>query len=281
MLKIKLFTVFIFLKSMVCPCGKDERINEYTEKRGNKGVKISRVSRLPKVINESSGLLMADSTSFWTFNDGGGKAEIYRVSIEGKLLETVKIPDARNRDWEAITNDKNGNIYIGDFGNNANKRKDLVIYKYNPNAETTEKINFHYPDQYEFPPVRENMNFDAEAFFWFDGDLYVFSKNRGKKMVKMYQLPDKPGNYMAELKDSLFISSMITDAALSPDHSKFVLLSYGQLFEFKIEKEVNFSRPYKCTRFARSGQSEGITYLSSNILLLSNENRKVFIKEMR
>lgn len=279
MLKLKLFTIFIFLKSMICPCGKDERINDYEEKKGNKGVKIRRISRLPENVNESSGLLKADSTSFWTFNDGGGKAEIYRVSIDGKLQETVKIPDARNRDWEAITNDETGHLYIGDFGNNANKRKDLVIYKYDPKTESTQKIYFRYPDQYEFPPSGDNLNFDSEAFFWYQGNLYLFSKNRGKKMVKLYRLPDTPGDYVADVIDSIFVSSMVTDAAISPDKSKFALLTYGKILEFEIEDEINFSKPKKCTRFACSGQAEGITFLSADTWLISNENRKVFYRK--
>jgi hypothetical protein len=42
-------------------------------------------------------------------------------------LKTLKV-NAKNTDWEALTNDGN-NFYIGDFGNNDGSRRDLTIYK--------------------------------------------------------------------------------------------------------------------------------------------------------
>jgi sugar lactone lactonase YvrE len=46
-----------------------------------------------------------------------------------------------NIDWEDITKDKDGNLYVGDFGNNDNERKDLCIYKIDKKSLTT-KVPF-------------------------------------------------------------------------------------------------------------------------------------------
>ena len=82
-----------------------------------------------------------------------------------------------------ITKDKKGNIYIGDFGNNANERKDLCIYKVaknelsKENAVSEYKIFFSYPEQTEFPPKKKEMFYDVEGFFEYKNHFYLFSLN--------------------------------------------------------------------------------------------------------
>lgn len=76
-----------------------------------------------------------------------------------------------------------GNLYIGDFGNNDNVRQDLCIYKINNNSLNQEnavpayKISFAYPEQKDFPPKKTEMMFDVEGFFEFKNHFYLFTKN--------------------------------------------------------------------------------------------------------
>ena len=66
----------------------------------------------------------------WTLEDSGNANEIYGLNFEnGAIEKTLTIENTENIDWEDITKDKEGNLYIGDFGNNDNERKDLCIYK--------------------------------------------------------------------------------------------------------------------------------------------------------
>ncbi|WP_369828775.1 hypothetical protein [Flavobacterium sp. 1] len=61
-------------------------------------------------------------------------------------------------------------MYIGDFGNNDNTRKDLAIYKIDQSnlqgesANVAYTISFDYPEQTEFPPKKKDLMFDVEAF---------------------------------------------------------------------------------------------------------------------
>ena len=116
---------------------------------------------------------------------------MYVTDGTGQLKKTIRLQNAKNRDWEELTGDDKGNIYIGDFGNNANKRDNLIIYRYNPKTEKSKKIKFSYPDQRAFPPAPAQMNFDMEGFFWLDGELHLFSKNKvmvGNYVTKHYTL---------------------------------------------------------------------------------------------
>jgi len=264
-----------------------EKENPVTEKKPK--YNIRKIGKLPDKINESSAIIITDTSSipagFLTLNDHGGKPELYRVFYKNKNWDYTswKIKNAKNFDWEELADDDRGNIYIGDFGNNYNARKNLCIYIVNPSdSMRTDSINFRFEDQNLFPPAKNEKNFDCESFFWHDHKLYLFSKNRGKVPVKIYQLPDQPGYYKAKLVSSLNIKGMITSADASPDKKMMVLLSYGRIYFFKVsEGNIPKFQPYLCRKFPRGGQSEGICFINNNDLLITNEGRKVFLMKRK
>ncbi|MGK4567953.1 hypothetical protein [Flavobacterium sp. 3HN19-14] len=124
-------------------------------------------------ISEKSGLI-------WVCEDSGNQPEIYGLNTKGEIINTVHINGVENNDWEDLTSDNDGNIYIGDFGNNANERQNLAIYKINaadlvkPETQIAEKIEFYYPEQQDFPPKKSQRIFDCEAFF-FTMTIFIFS----------------------------------------------------------------------------------------------------------
>ena len=161
------------------------------------------IADLPKTLNEASGIEKTiDSDLIWMLNDGGNSPKLYGVSISGKIKKELKI-NAKNNDWEDLTSDQEGNIYIGDFGNNANKRKNLAILKVskdsleNKGEVNIERISFKYENQTKFPPKKKNLYFDCEAFFHFNDSLYLFTKSRVKNdfgKTNLYRIPAKQGH---------------------------------------------------------------------------------------
>jgi len=102
------------------------------------------ITALPKKLGENSGITTIDGTTAWFIEDSGNQDKMYQVDLKGKLLKELKVKNAKNKDWEDLAKDNLGNVYIGDFGNNENKRKDLVIYKV-PNPENEKKAALkHY-----------------------------------------------------------------------------------------------------------------------------------------
>lgn len=271
MIHSKLFWWFFNLQFVLCGCHAE--IHESDFVKGGRFYKITKKAQMPPEVNESSGLIATtkDST-FWTHNDSGGKAEIYEIDKKGKLISTVKFPTIQSEDWEEITKDKDGYLYIGDIGNNQNTRRELIIQKVNEKTMTLlEPIRFHYADQEKFPPESKDKNFDCEAFFAMGDSLYLFSKNRGNDQVKLYAVSKYSGTYALLPKDKTMISTMVTGAAISPDEKTFVLLTYGQVLFFAIEnQQVNFRHPLKCYKFIYN-QTEAITFLDNNTLLITNE----------
>lgn len=186
--------------------------------------------KLPAALPEVSGFYYGGPDSLWWHNDSGRGPALFRTDLHGELLETRRLNSIRNRDWEDMTVDSTGRFYLGDFGNNLNRRRDLTIYRYDPGTGRVDSIRFRYPDQSAFPPPPEQANFDMEAMVWYRDSLHLFSKNRlqeGDYFTNHYVLPARPGTYVATLRDSLYLKNrVVTAAALSPDGSALALLSY-------------------------------------------------------
>ena len=100
------------------------------------------VTELPKSLREASGLEKIPNSNFlWMINDSGNKSILYGLNSSGEIIKQLKI-NAKNKDWEDLASDSTGNIYIGDFGNNANERKKLTILKVNNDSlESDDKID--------------------------------------------------------------------------------------------------------------------------------------------
>jgi hypothetical protein len=242
---------------------------------------------LPKKLKEVSGITyFPEKKLIYTLEDSGNKNVIYAINQEGKLDKTITITNAKNVDWEDITKDKAGNIYIGDFGNNDNERKDLCIYKVNKSqlnkeqASAEYKISFSYPEQTEFPPKKKEMFYDVEGFFEHGNYFYLFTKNRSKGFdgtAFIYKIANKPGTQKAtkigEFKTcNNYNHCVLTSATISPDGKKVVLLSHDKIILFKGFKEDLFHKGTQTEiNLNHFSQKEAIVFKDNNTLLIADE----------
>ncbi len=252
-----------------------------------------------KPIKESSGLVRSRKWPgiYWTHNDSGDQARIFPIRIDGSIVKPnnlgngeytgIHIRGAQNIDWEDIALDNDANLYIGDFGNNWNNRRDLGIYvlkEPNPfertNAPVLGWIPFEYPDQDQYPPPREKRNYDAEALFVVNDQLYVLTKNRGNRKTHLYRFgtttPDQVNPLV--LLGEFDIRGKVTAADVSPDGAKLVVLTYNALWMF--EKTTTASDSWLDGKvgwlpFKNGKRCEGVSF-SDDAILISNENRDLF-----
>lgn len=270
----KLFWLAFTLRVAMCDCHHEKRKEGF--KRANSRHKVTQIGQLPPQINETSGLVLSEKEgTFWTHNDGGNPAEIYEIDPKGALLRTLPLSLLVNKDWEDIAKDDRGNLYLADVGNNANNRRDLVIYKFHPlTPERVESIRVRYANQRTFPPAADSLNFDCEAVVWYQNTLYLFSKNRSKtnRMVKMYAVPDAAGSYEAVPQDSVYSHAMVTGADVSPDGKTLALLTYGKVLLFDIAQGMNLQHPTQCLKIARA-QTEAIVFVNNTDFVISNERK--------
>jgi hypothetical protein len=276
---IKLFTLYVYLQTALCGCAADRRNSDFVRLRKDYRVKVQQIGRLDGRIRESSGLAHAADSTYWTHPDSGLPAELYLFNLKGELLQTVPLP-LPNRDWEDLAQDQQGNLYIGDFGNNANKRRDLQVFRVaQETMRVQDTIRFRFADQSEFPPPQQERHYDLEAFFFRSDSLHLFTKSRARKGVtRRYTMPAQGGSYTLSPREELRVQSAITAADIAPDGNEFVLLGYGRLYLFQPEQEaVSFAGKRYCLPLGRTGQAEAVLYLSPSQLLITNENGKLYL----
>ncbi|QSB28366.1 hypothetical protein [Flavobacterium sp. CLA17] len=242
---------------------------------------------LPKKLKEVSGITYFPKTNLiYTLEDSGNANEIYALNADGKLNKTITISNATNVDWEDITKDQAGNIYIGDFGNNDNERKDLCIYKVSKNELNKEnavseyKVSFSYPEQTEFPPKKKELFYDVEGFFEHGNYFYLFTKNRSKGFdgtAFIYKILNAPGVQKATKIGTFktcdtYNHCVLTSAAISPDGKKVVLLSHDKIVLFQGYKGDSFHKGSQTEiKLNHFSQKEAIVFKDNKTLLIADE----------
>jgi hypothetical protein len=251
---------------------------------------LTTIASLHPRLDETSGLEYTPDGMIWTIIDSEHPT-LFGLDSTGAMTRAIHLNNLNNG-WEDLSQDDEGNFYIGDFGNNRNTRQNLKIYKIpNPskieeNIITAEIIAFSYPDQKEFPPPYPQMNFDMDAMVCFNDSLFLFSKNRTWPYTgysKVYRLPTAPGTYVAELVDSVYLGpghmfdTWVTGAAMSPDRKTLALLTHDKIWLYRNFKGSKFfSGEKKTIQLNHYSQKEGIVFRDENTLYLSDERTFIF-----
>ncbi len=245
---------------------------------------LRKINTLPSFMEEISGITYSSiDDKLYAINDSGNSNSLYQLSLDGEVRKEIKLHGTKNVDWEDIARDPEGNIYVGDFGNNDNDRKDLVIYKVtspNESQHTIAKIEFTLEDQTQFPPKKKHRNFDIEAFIYLNGSFYLFTKNRSKTFdgtTKLYKLPAKEGKHIATLISSYRTGGdakdcFITAASINKAKDKIALLTYNKIYILSNFSEDNlFDGTVSKIKLKHYSQKEGITFINDSTLYISDE----------
>ncbi len=248
------------------------------------------VFTLDKKHTEVSGMIFhAPTQKLWMLQDKGNPSELYVYSADGTFENTVTVNNQENTDWEDLSQDKNGNIYIGNFGNNDNKRKDLRILKVDAatiqfnSVNVSQETTFYYEDQTEFPPKKSNLLYDCEAFVATNEAFYLFTKNRSKGFdgtFYVYKVPNKNGNFKAEKIATLktcdqYKSCAITGATLNKSGNQIALLTHDKVLLIPFVNDDSFKQEnITIKELGHNSQKEAITFKSDNQLFMADESEK-------
>lgn len=227
-------TCFILSVLLLSALSCESLTNNDTEKYA-----LQKQFDLPDELAESSGIIFYNSL-IWTFNDGGNEAAVYGLDTEtGEIKQTVMLAQVENKDWEDITQDEDF-IYIGDFGNNAGDRKDLIVYKISKSLISNEieqeihpiEIAFEYEDQTDFSTNANATSYDCEAFIVKGDSLILFTKDWINNTTTLYRIPKFEGSYVAVKSGSFNSKGLVTGAASGT--GKVVLCGYTSYIPFVI-----------------------------------------------
>ena len=248
-------------------------------------------SELPEAVHETSGLFFYNGR-LWTHNDSGGKPVLYGLDTTTfEVVQQITLANAKNKDWEDVCTDGE-RVYVGDFGNNKGKRKNLRIYTFPLSAIpdsgdakiTVDSIRFSFGDQTEFKYEKQNHDFDCEALFATDDYLYMFSKGWATGTTRLYRLPKKPGTYKAEVVNGFDSQGLITGADFDRESKTLVLVGYVKdiwlpflylIYDFDDAGVKLANRRFELHNYLGT-QTEGICFYDKGRCFLSAETSPAF-----
>jgi len=239
---------------------------------------------LPEAIHESSGVVASPTHPgvFWTHNDSQGEPELFAVDSEGRLLGTVEVTGARNRDWEDLAVGPCGEthcLYIGDVGDNREVRRDPAVYRV-PEPAPGDRAT---PAADRFPIRFPDGPRDVEAIYLLPGErLFLVTKGRNHP-VEVYRVPaplDRPGEPLdVEIIQTLTrfspaLPRHVSGGASTPDGSLVALRTYETLTLYRPDAEGRLEEvPGSLVnlRHLREPQGEAVAFLPGNRLVLTSE----------
>ncbi|KAB1067931.1 hypothetical protein F6U93_08295 [Tamlana haliotis] len=233
---------------------------------------LTTITKLPHDLKEASAIeKLAGSNLLWTIEDAGNKNHIYGFDLHGNLKKSIEISNVKNKDWEDLTSDQHGSLYIGDFGNNKKKRESFFIYKvsdFENDKSSAEKIEFILP--------KKTKSKDFESFFLLKDHFYIFSKENKKTLV--FKVPNSIGKHTAVLIDEFKFDKQlkkITSAAISDDEQTIVLLNHDRVMKISNFKNDDFFKgSLEVLKFKHDTQKEGLCFKNNHTVYITDEREK-------
>ena len=146
--------------------------------------------------NEASGIVASrrnPGVYYWLRDGGPDKPGRPRTALWGMridesgqpgavhgdaLFPSFPVTGASNVDWEALTIDDAGDLWIGQLGaNDCRSRQRLHrVAEPDPATESTLPVLATYDLRFPDNPKSGCRTYNSEAMFWIDGHLYLFTK---------------------------------------------------------------------------------------------------------
>ncbi|NGO69063.1 esterase-like activity of phytase family protein, partial [Streptomyces boncukensis] len=232
-------------------------------------------------ITESSGLAAsrAHQHIYWTHNDSDDGPYVYGVDGRtGRTVATVTLRGISPRDVEAISVGPDGNVYVGDIGDNFHgKWPEVWIYRF-PEPERLRKNITVTPTRYTVRYADGPRDAESLMVHPKSGRVYIVSKSdkgRGAIYAGPKELSPSGVNTFSRLaKTDVFA----TDGAFSPDGTRLVLRSYfsARMYEWKRGGKPPEAVGTVSVPFQRQGESVTFTRDGRTLMLGSEgENSKV------
>ena len=275
---LMIFSLFIFVS-----CEKKGNTTGAYDLPKMQTVSLSPIAHIEhEEVSESSGLVKSRAYPgyYWTHNDSSGDTHLYAIRVDGdekKNAPILKLKNAENMDWEDVSMDRFGHIFVGDVGNNRQNREILQFYVIPELSKNgaVKKYSFRYPDYIK--PVKKD-NFDCEALFHFNDKLYLLTKHRDDRKTKLYRFDElKENEVLSPHKIYTFdIGGQVTAADMCPEQKQLAVLTYDSIWLFKnFEGDRFFSGEVYFLPISAQ-QCEALCFDNKNEIIITNEQREIF-----
>jgi len=246
---------------------------------------------------------------FWAVRDRGGvdrpgqpQNALYAFKVVGGQIEdvapgfrdvAVELP-VQSHDWEAIGRDDDGNLWVGDIGNNECDRGDTAVLKVRePDPASLELATVLATYRYRFPdPPPGCAGRNAEAMFLFEDRPYIIDKADRSTVYRFPKLDPKNPVTLERVGTMAGGVRMLSGADLSTDRRLLAVDTHTTLYVYKSGNPQLRGRAFVADMIAHpprwtvplerpdastpvNVESVAFGYGSQDLILLA-ENRDVF-----
>lgn len=284
-MKNTLLVVLVFILLSGCVVWKSARSVESPQTDGKITDTAQKIVFDTEKAPESSGIenIFGDENYFITHGDSFCPSAVYGMQVKnGEVVryDEFRLKGGSQFDWEdtASSVDENGNrtLYLADIGDNLRFRTRKTIYLItrieNNRAVVDRKIRFRCVKD------GKTVYADTESLFFYDGALYVMTKNSGKAL--MFRIPLDEGDRVdAEFVQSVSIPSLITSAATTDDGTVLAILSLEYLYFYDISDGIDELDSKVMKIYSSSGcrQCEGVCFTRDGRVVVTNEQGELYL----
>lgn len=232
-------------------------------------------------VTESSGLAASilHKDVYYTHNDSGDEARVFAFRRDGSILATIQLKGVKAIDFEDMAISKaagSSNLYIGDIGDNSEKRSDVRVYKFKePSAldgvvqVSPEIFEIEYPDG---PHNAESLLVHPTT-----GEITLIAKtDKGPSGIFSSGPSPVPGKVRLKRVGQIDIvfpikeARLITGACWSPDGTKVAVRTYLTAYQYSgVGGDWWKSKP-KTLSVPLQRQGEAITYTRDGAKVLTS-----------
>jgi hypothetical protein len=146
-----------------------------------------------RLIPEASGIVKSrrHPDIYWVHNDSGNAPLLFAIRGDGRLVRQFRL-EVPNIDWEDITIDDSGHLYLGDIGNNTGVLPVRAIYRIDEPDPAGPADKPLKASAASFYGHSGSNRFDAESLVFDQGVGIVVAKTLDGREAELFSIPLEP-----------------------------------------------------------------------------------------